>query len=119
MSSLNAHSKHSSPFPQSCVALVPSNLGHESSKFKSTLDLNKKNDVTFTTLANLITALFNDLRNLYVTGDTPIDIKMRSRISRVQEIVNSQDEISNLLVKKQNHAANNSTFKKQSDTILK
>ena len=73
---------------------------HESSAFANVLDTKSKKDVPFMTLSNLITALLNDLQKIYIIGDAPIDVKMKKRIVRVQEIVNSYDQVSNLIVKK-------------------
>ena len=58
-----------------------------------------KDDVPFTTVANLVTALLNDVKNNFVVGDSNKDVKMRKRIQKVQNIVNDFHEMSQLLVK--------------------
>ena len=56
-------------------------------------------DVPFTTVANLVTALFMELQKTYVTGHTLRDKKMRKRIEKTVEIVNDHQEIANLIIK--------------------
>ena len=54
---------------------------------------------SFTTVANLITTLLVDLEQTYVQGNTKIDKKMKKRISTSIAILNSNQEVSNLIIK--------------------
>ena len=56
-------------------------------------------DVPFTTVANLVTALFMEVKRTYITGKTQQDKKIRKRIEKTIEIVNEHQEIANLIIK--------------------
>ena len=53
----------------------------------------------FTTVSSLVTALLTELKKTYVTSDEVKDKKMRKRIKKTIEIVNSYHEMSNLIIK--------------------
>ena len=50
-------------------------------------------------LANLITALLDEITKHYVTGASALDKQMRFRINRTVEILNDYPELSNILLK--------------------
>ena len=50
-------------------------------------------------MANLITALLQEIEKTYVTKQTIRDKKMRRRIDKTIEIVNDHHEIANLIIK--------------------
>ena len=55
-------------------------------------------DIPFMTVANLVTALFQELKREYVTEQTSKDKKMRNRINKSIELINGYSEISNLVI---------------------
>ena len=64
-------------------------------------DYSKKTvqDVPFVTIADLVTALLNELMQSYVSGPTLEDRKMRKRIDKTIEIINSRQEIANMIIR--------------------
>lgn len=56
-------------------------------------------DVSFTTVANIITALFMEVKKTYITGHALREKKMRQKIEKTIEIVNDHPEIANLIIK--------------------
>ena len=56
-------------------------------------------DVSFTTVADLITALLTELMQNYVVGNKMDDRKMRKRIAKMIELVNGKQEIANLIIR--------------------
>ena len=56
-------------------------------------------DVSFTTVADLITALLTELMQNYVVGNKMHDRKMRKRIDKTIDLVNSRQEIANLIIR--------------------
>lgn len=55
--------------------------------------------IAFMSLANLITALLDEITKHYVTGASALDKQMRFRINRTVEILNDYPELSNILLK--------------------
>jgi len=54
----------------------------------------------FTTVSNLLTVLLTDVQKQYITTDAAKDKRMRKRIKKSIEIINSLQEMSNLLIKR-------------------
>ena len=55
--------------------------------------------IAFMSLANLITALLDEITKHYVTGASALDKQMRFRINKTVEILNDYPELSNILLK--------------------
>ena len=55
--------------------------------------------IAFMSLANLITALLNEITKHYMTGTSTLDKQMRYRINKTVEILNDYPELSNILIK--------------------
>ena len=50
-------------------------------------------------MANLVTTLLTDLEKTYIRGHDKIDKKMRKRITTSIDILNNNQEVSNLIIK--------------------
>ena len=56
-------------------------------------------DVSFITVADLVTALLTEVQNIYVTKNDYRDQRMRRHIAKTIDIINSHEEIANLIIK--------------------
>ena len=84
---------------------------------KTSLRHKIEKEVSFMTLADLITALLSELSNTYVTTDNSHDKKMRRKIKQTSELINSYKQISNVVLKgnpfhKHNHGGGDSGNRK-------
>jgi len=70
-------------------------IGKESTFSKEEID-----QIPFTTMGNLVTAILTELRKNYVVGDSPRDKKMRTRIMKTVSLINNYQEMSNMIIKR-------------------
>ena len=59
----------------------------------------EEEDFQFTTVAHLLTALLTELRDNFVVEDNKKHERMRERIAQTMTMVNSYQELSNLIIK--------------------
>lgn len=63
------------------------------------MEITEQDTLNFTTMTNVIQNLLVDIRDVYITGDSKDDRNMRARIRKVLDLINSENHMSNIIVK--------------------
>jgi len=69
-------------------------------KKQTTFTKEEIDQIPFTTMGNLVTAILTELRKGYVHGESPTDRKMRNRIIKTISLINNYQEMSNMIIKR-------------------
>jgi len=56
-------------------------------------------DYSLNTIPNMVTTVLEDLRDHYVIGDGVKEVKMRTRIAKIIEIVNGESRMAGMVIK--------------------